>query len=46
MNGVSLIEIAGVLGHKQLQTVHRYAHLSDDHLGLAVESMNRRFLNL
>lgn len=37
MNGASLIEIAGVLGHKQLQTVHRYAHLSDDHLGLAVE---------
>jgi integrase len=46
MNGASLIEIAGVLGHKQLQTVHRYAHLSDDHLGGAVESMNRRFLNV
>lgn len=46
MNGASLIEIAGVLGHKQLQTVHRYAHLSDDHLGGTVERMNRRFLDL
>lgn len=45
MNGASLIEIAGVLGHKQLQTVHRYAHLSDDHLGEVVESMSIRFLN-
>ncbi len=45
MNGASLLEIAGVLGHKQLQTVPRYAHLSDDHLGGTVERMNRRFLN-
>lgn len=46
MNGASLIEIAGVLGHKQLQTVHRYAHLSDNHLAGVVERMSERFLNV
>jgi integrase len=46
MNGASLIEIAGVLGHKQLQTVHRYAHLSDDHLADVVARMSNKFLSL
>lgn len=31
MNGASLAEIAEVLGHKTLQMVKRYAHLSEQH---------------
>lgn len=31
MNGASLLEIAEVLGHKQLQVTKRYAHLCIDH---------------
>lgn len=40
MNGASLAEIAEVLGHKTLQMVKRYAHLSDGHVSSVVESMN------
>lgn len=32
MSGVSLVEIAKVLGHRTLTMVARYAHLSDDHV--------------
>ncbi|MEM7618679.1 MAG: site-specific integrase, partial [Pseudomonadota bacterium] len=42
MNGASLAEIAEVLGHKTLQMVKRYAHLSDAHTSSVVESMNER----
>lgn len=42
MNGASLAEIAEVLGHKTLQMVKRYAHLSEAHTSKVVESMNRR----
>lgn len=42
MNGATLAEIAAVLGHKTLQMVKRYAHLSDAHIGAAVDSMNER----
>ena len=45
MNSATLVEIAGVLGHRDLNTVRRYAHLSDSHLADKVESMNRRFFN-
>ena len=31
MNGASLLEIADVLGHKQIQVTKRYAHLCIDH---------------
>lgn len=31
MNGASLAEITAVLGHKQLDMVRRYAHLSPQH---------------
>ena len=31
MNGASLLEIADVLGHKQISVTHRYAHLCIDH---------------
>lgn len=42
MNGASLAEIAEVLGHKTLQMVKRYAHLSDGHVSSVVESMNKK----
>jgi len=42
MNGASLAEIAEVLGHKTLQMVKRYAHLSEGHVSSVVESMNNK----
>lgn len=32
MSGVSLVEIAKVLGHRTLQMVARYSHLADEHI--------------
>ena len=40
MNGASTIEIAAVLGHKTLQMVKRYSHLSNSHTAKIVASMN------
>lgn len=40
MNKASLAEIAEVLGHKTLQMVKRYAHLSEAHTASVIESMN------
>ncbi len=42
MNGASLAEIAEVLGHKTLQMVKRYAHLSEAHTSRVVAAMNER----
>lgn len=42
MNGASLAEIAEVLGHKTLQMVKRYAHLSEAHTSKVVASMNAK----
>ena len=42
MNGASLAEIAEVLGHKTLQMVRRYAHLSEAHTTSVVASMNEK----
>lgn len=42
MNGASLAEIAEVLGHKTLQMVKRYAHLSESHTLGVVERMNQK----
>jgi len=42
MNGASLAEIAEVLGHKTLQMVKRYAHLSEQHTASVVASMNAK----
>jgi len=42
MNGASLAEIAEVLGHKTLQMVKRYAHLSEAHTSAVVSKMNER----
>ena len=46
MNGASLIEIAGILGHKTLQMVKRYSHLSEDHKAAVLEKMNRKWLQI
>ena len=40
MNGASELEIAQVLGHRTLQMVKRYSHLSEDHTKDVVERMN------
>ncbi len=42
MNGASLAEIAEVLGHKTLQMVKRYAHLSEAHTHSVVANMNEK----
>jgi integrase len=42
MNGASLAEIAEILGHKTLQMVKRYAHLSREHTHGVVASMNNK----
>ncbi|MCA3640437.1 MAG: site-specific integrase, partial [Methylobacterium sp.] len=44
MNGASLVEIADVLGHKTLQMVKRYAHLSESHVKELVERVNDKIL--
>jgi integrase len=42
MNGATAIDLAAVLGHKTLQMVKRYAHVSDRHTRDIVSAMNRR----
>ena len=42
MEGATQIEIADVLGHKQLQMVKRYAHLSEQHTVSVLERINAR----
>lgn len=42
MNGATLREIADVLGHKTLQMVQRYSHLSEAHTRQVVASMNAK----
>lgn len=42
MNGASLVEIAEVLGHKTLNMVKRYAHMSEAHTIKVVASMNEK----
>jgi integrase len=43
MSGATVPEIAAVLGHRTLQMVKRYAHLSDQHAGEVVERMTRKY---
>lgn len=45
MNGASLAEISEVLGHKTLQMVKRYAHLSEAHTSEVVAKMNNKIFN-
>jgi integrase len=42
MNGASLAEIAEVLGHKSLQMVKRYSHISETHTSKVVARMNEK----
>ncbi|TPQ27636.1 tyrosine-type recombinase/integrase [Methylomonas koyamae] len=42
MGGASMVDIAAVLGHRTLDMVKRYAHLSDGHITNVVERMNTR----
>jgi integrase len=42
MGGVSLVEIAKVLGHRTLAMVARYAHLSDEHIVSTGEKLAKR----
>jgi integrase len=44
MSGASLIEIAEALGHKSMQMVRRYAHLTPAHTKGVVERMTQQFL--
>lgn len=46
MNGASLAEIAEILGHKTLQMVKRYAHLSDAHTSKVVARMNEKIFGV
>ncbi len=42
MNNASMPEIAAVLGHRTLEMVKRYAHLSEQHTLGVVERMNKK----
>lgn len=42
MNGASSLEIAEILGHKSLDVVKRYSHLSEKHTAKVIESMNKK----
>ena len=46
MGGATLLEISEVLGHKSLQMVQRYAHLSAPHTARVVATMNRRIFGV
>lgn len=45
MSGATLAEIAEILGHKTLQMVRRYAHLSERHTARVSNRMADRFLS-
>jgi integrase len=42
MNGSSLLDIAHVLGHKSLDMVKRYAHLSPQHTAKTIHELDKR----
>lgn len=46
MNGASLAEVAEILGHKTLQMVKRYAHMSDAHTSKVVAAMNNKIFGV
>ncbi len=45
MSGATLLEIAAVLGHKTLDMVKRYSHLSESHTLAIVSKMNDNYLS-
>ncbi|MHA1575141.1 MAG: tyrosine-type recombinase/integrase [Alphaproteobacteria bacterium] len=42
MGGASLVEVAEILGHKTLQMVQRYAHLSEGHKKKVIEDYSKK----
>jgi len=42
MNGASLLDISAILGHRTLEMVKRYSHLSDQHLADQVHSLGTK----
>jgi len=42
MSGVSLVEVAAILGHKTLSMVSRYSHLADEHVVKTGEKLAAR----
>lgn len=42
MSGVSLVEVAAILGHKTLSMVARYSHLADSHIVSTGEKLAKR----
>ena len=44
MSGATLVELATILGHKTLQMVQRYAHLTEQHSNRVALKMANRFL--
>jgi integrase len=44
MSGASLLEIAEVLGHKKLEMVKRYAHLTEGHTRGVLQHMSEKHL--
>jgi len=44
MSGATPTDIAHILGHKTLQMVKRYAHLSESHTAAIVQRMNSKFV--
>lgn len=45
MNGATLLEIAEILGHKTLDMVKRYSHLTETHTSSVVERMNNKIFS-
>jgi len=45
MNGATLRELADILGHKSLEMVRRYAHLTEQHTAAVVTSMNAKIFS-
>lgn len=47
MNGATLVEISEILGHKTMQMVKRYSHLTQKHTAEVLERMNeKQFANV
>lgn len=47
MNGATLVEISDILGHKTMQMVKRYSHLTQKHTAEVLERMNeKQFANI
>jgi integrase len=46
MNGATTAEIAEILGHKTLQMVKRYSHLTEQHTSKVLERMNEGIFNV